>query len=145
MLKGLGVTLKYFFRPKVTELYPEVKPKLPPSVKSCFRLDPEKCIACGICANACPNRVITLKTEKDENNKKRLTDYEMNLQYCLYCGLCEESCPKKAIEIDQDFELAAYNRQNTKRKMYQASRENNSGAEGKDDQEEKADKGGSDA
>jgi len=142
LLKGLGVTLKYFFKPKVTELYPEVKPKLPPSVKSCFRLDPEKCIACGICAKACPNNVITVGTEKDENNKKRLTDYEMNLQYCLYCGLCEESCPTKAILIDQDFELSAYTRENTKKKMYQKCRVNTPDAEGEGD---KKDKGGSDA
>lgn len=160
MLKGLGVTIKYFFKPKVTELYPEVKPKLPPAVKSCFRLEEEKCIACGLCAKACPNNVITVTTEKDENNKKRLTGYEMNLQYCLYCGLCEESCPTDAIIIDQDFELAAYTREGTKKKMYQICRTNfpvieepgaSKGKEAEKDQVDQKDqldqgaKGGSDA
>lgn len=117
LLKGLGVTIKHFFAPKITELYPEVKPKLPASVKSRFRLDREKCISCGLCANACPNNVITLTTERDENKKKKLTGYEMNLQYCLYCGLCEESCPTNALVADQDFELAAYTRENTKKDL----------------------------
>ncbi|MDD2498102.1 MAG: NADH-quinone oxidoreductase subunit I [Desulfitobacteriaceae bacterium] len=122
LIKGLSVTIKHFFSPKITELYPEVKPKLPESVKADFDLDREKCIACGICANACPNKVITIETEKDENNKRRLKRYEMNMQYCLFCGLCAESCPTKAIITKQNFELAAYSRENTKRLLYQADK-----------------------
>jgi NADH-quinone oxidoreductase subunit I len=129
LLKGLGVTIKHFFQPKVTEKYPEVKPKLPPSVKSSFRLDPEKCTACGICANACPNKVISIKSAKDEKNKRYLTDYDMNLQYCLFCGLCEESCPQKALLIDQDFELAAYCREKTKRNLYKKAEEDKGGGD----------------
>lgn len=121
MLKGLAVTIKHFVQPAITQQYPEVKPKLPPSVKASFQLNREKCIACGICANACPNKVITVKSEKDENNKRRLTGYEMNMQYCLFCGLCAESCPANAIIIGQDFELAAYSRDDIKQRLVKAT------------------------
>ncbi|MGI6678942.1 MAG: NuoI/complex I 23 kDa subunit family protein [Dehalobacterium sp.] len=118
LLKGLGVTFQHYVAPKVTQEYPEVKPDLPPAVKSCFRIEPDKCISCGMCVRACPNDVITLKSEKNENNKKVLTEYIMNLQYCLFCGLCEESCPTDALFADQNFELAAYTRDDTKNVMY---------------------------
>jgi len=118
LIKGLAVTIKHYFAPKVTQLYPEVKPALPPTVKSSFGLNVDKCIACGLCAAACPNRVITVSTGKDENNKKKLTGHEMNMQYCLFCGLCVEACPTSAMIIEQDFELAAYSREATKRVLY---------------------------
>lgn len=114
LLKGLAITIKHFFQPAITELYPEVKPALPPTVKATFELDDPKCIACGICANACPNKVITVTSEKDENNKRKLTGYEMNMQYCLFCGLCVESCPTDAILVSQDFETAEFSREATK-------------------------------
>lgn len=119
LIKGLVVTIKHYFQPKVTQLYPEVMPTLPASVKSSFGMCPEKCIACGICAAACPNKVITVSTGKDENNKKKLTGYEMNMQYCMFCGLCVESCPTNAMTIEQDFELSAYHRSDTKRILFQ--------------------------
>lgn len=118
LLKGLGVTIKRYFSPKVTQAYPEVKPNLPPLVKSRFLLEAEKCIACGICAKACPNKVITVGSRRDENKKRILTSYDMNLQYCLYCGLCVESCPTQAIIIDQDFELSVFNRESTKQELF---------------------------
>lgn len=129
LVKGMGVTIRHFFSRKITELYPEVKPDLPPSVKASFDLDWEKCIACGICANACPNKVITVKSAKDENKKRYLTGYEMNMQYCMFCGLCAESCPAKAIILRQDFELAAYSREDTKRILFEAPENNDAGTE----------------
>lgn len=114
LLKGLAITIKHFFQPAITEQYPDVMPKLPSAVKSTFELEKAKCISCGICANACPNKVITVKSVKDENNKRQLAGYEMNLQYCLFCGLCVESCPTNAIIISQNFELASFDRADTK-------------------------------
>ncbi|MCR6546236.1 NuoI/complex I 23 kDa subunit family protein [Dehalobacterium formicoaceticum] len=145
LLKGLGVTFKHYVAPKVTQEYPEVKPNLPPAVKSRFRIDPEKCISCGMCVRACPNEVITLTSEKDENNKKVLTEYIMNLQYCLFCGLCEEICPTDAIAADQNFELAAYTRDNTKNIMYRKYPAGTSAVTPKAPTEEDAEDKGGDA
>lgn len=46
----------------------------------------DKCIACGKCANKCPQHCIQAGTP-----------YHILQQHCLHCGLCYEICPMKAI------------------------------------------------
>ncbi|GAW92853.1 NuoI/complex I 23 kDa subunit family protein [Calderihabitans maritimus] len=118
LLKGLGITLKHLFGKAVTEQYPDQRPNLSPRFHGSFALDVEKCIACGICAKACPNNVIKIASSKGENKKRRLDDYKIELGYCLFCGLCVESCPTDAINFTQDFELASYTRQDTVLHLY---------------------------
>ena len=113
LVKGLEITIKRFFSKKITELYPEVKPNLPARSHGSFILYPEKCIACGICANACPNGVIKVESYKNEEGKRALENYKMSLGYCLFCGLCVESCPTDAINFKTEFELACFNRDDT--------------------------------
>jgi pyruvate formate lyase activating enzyme len=50
---------------------------------------PAKCIQCGTCVMACPEKAITLTLEGI------ITDDEL----CKMCGKCAEACPTKAIEI----------------------------------------------
>ncbi len=47
----------------------------------------EKCIQCGICAEKCPQKVIT-----------EGTPYKISQNNCLHCGICYENCPVKAIK-----------------------------------------------
>ncbi|MHB8076828.1 NuoI/complex I 23 kDa subunit family protein [Desulfosporosinus fructosivorans] len=108
LLTGLGITLKHMIRPKITEFYPEVKPNLSTRVRSSMGLQPDKCISCNMCVMACPNEVIKLTSEKDENNKKRLKSYHMDVGRCLFCGMCTEVCPTKAITVTQEYENAVY-------------------------------------
>lgn len=108
LLQGLGITFKHMLKPNVTEFYPEVKPNLPENVRSSMGLEPSKCISCGLCANACPNKVISLTSEKDENNKKILKTYNMDLGRCLFCGMCTEACPTAALKVTQEYENAVY-------------------------------------
>lgn len=108
LFQGLGITFKRMVGPNITEFYPEEKPKLPSKVRSSMALQPEKCITCNMCANACPNSVIQLTSEKNENNKKVLKTYHMNLGRCLFCGMCVEACPTKALSVTQEFENAVY-------------------------------------
>ena len=111
LIKGLEITIGKFFGKKVTEKYPEVYPNLFERFHGSFKLNLNKCIACGICANACPNKVIEITSEKDENNKKKLTGYKVKIGQCLFCGLCVESCPPKALKNSTDFELSCYRRE----------------------------------
>jgi len=118
LLNGLRVTLGHLFEKNITQQYPEEHPKLPLRSRCSFKLDSEKCISCSICALSCPNRVINVESYKDENNKKYLTKYDMQLEYCLFCGLCVESCPSKALQVTSDFELSAYSRAETKLTLF---------------------------
>ena len=111
LLKGLSITIKRFLGPKIAEGYPEEKPTLPLRTRSSIVLEPEKCISCGLCVNVCPNQVINLTSEKDENNKKVLKTYYMNFGRCLLCGLCTEACPTSALKLSQEFENAVYQRE----------------------------------
>lgn len=108
LLKGLSITIKHFFEKKITQQYPEERPVLPDRFKGSLTLKVPKCIACGLCANSCPNHVIKIESEKDENNKKKLTGYKVMLERCLFCGFCVEACPTKALLWTKDFELTKF-------------------------------------
>jgi len=118
LINGLRVTLGHLFEKNITQQYPEEHPKLPPRSHCSFQLDSEKCTSCGICALSCPNRVINIESYKDENKKRHLSNYEMELGYCLFCGLCVESCPSKALQVTSDFELSVYSRAKTKLTLF---------------------------
>lgn len=109
IIGGLGITLKHFFRKKVTVQYPEVKRDFAPVYRGWHVLKRdeqgrENCTACGLCAVACPAEAITMTAAErkpgEENlysEEKYASVYEINMLRCIYCGLCEEACPKEAI------------------------------------------------
>lgn len=119
LLKGLKVTAEHLFGKTITEQYPERKPKLPPRSHGFFVFEPDKCTSCGLCSLSCPNEVITVSSERDENKKRVLTGYVMNLAYCLYCGLCVEACPSDCLHVDSKFDLSSYRREDTNYVFYQ--------------------------
>ena len=111
LVKGLGVTLKHFFRREITEQYPDVMPELPERYRGRLQFDPTKCIACGQCINVCPNNVLSMETFRDANTKKRkLTSFTIDFQYCMICNLCVEACPVSTLYFNQDFELSVADR-----------------------------------
>lgn len=114
---GMGVTLKEFFKPKVTEYYPHETPTLPKRFRGHIELigDDEgkpKCIVCGLCERACPSNCITLAGEKPEGAKKKvLTKYKLDFTLCSLCGSCVESCNFGAIRFSREYNLVSRNKE----------------------------------
>jgi len=102
LLKGMAVTLRYFFKRKITVQYPEEE--TPTSVRfrglHALRRYPngeERCIACKLCEAVCPAAAITIESEPRADGSRRTTKYEIDLFKCIYCGFCEEACPVDSI------------------------------------------------
>ncbi len=111
IVKGLLITIKHFFRKKVTIHYPEQVREMSPVYRGQHQLKRdeqgrENCTACGLCALSCPAEAITMKAAERKPNEKHLYReekyaeiYEINMLRCIFCGLCEEACPKDAIYL----------------------------------------------
>ncbi len=102
--QGLGVTLRYFFRPKFTINYPEEKTPKSPRFRGLHALrrypnGEERCIACKLCEAVCPALAITIDSTQRDDGSRRTTRYDIDLFKCIYCGFCEESCPVDSIVL----------------------------------------------
>ncbi len=111
LIVGLSVTLRYFFKPKVTINYPFEKGPLSPRFRGehALRRYPngeERCIACKLCEAICPAQAITIEAEPREDGSRRTTRYDIDMTKCIYCGFCQEACPVDAIVEGPNFEFA---------------------------------------
>lgn len=110
---GLKRTLSHFWRnlKDTSNLdfveYPNEAPKdITPRYRGLHRLllDDKgelKCVACEMCATACPAKCISIQADERENEKEKIpVKFSIDLLECVYCGFCVEACPKDAIRMD---------------------------------------------
>jgi NADH-quinone oxidoreductase subunit I len=117
ILRSIWLTFLHTFSKRVTVRYPEQMPPLPARYRGRIILSrdadgQERCVACNLCACACPVDCISLQAAVDEKGRKYPEFFRINFSRCIFCGMCEEACPTYAIQLIPDFELGEYNRQN---------------------------------
>jgi len=105
--KPFKVVMKNLFQKPMTLQFPYEKNEPVDGFRGRLLLDLEKCIGCGSCVRACPNRALTLvelsqetKLENPGKNKKGVYP-KFYQSRCGYCALCVESCPVDALHTTQ--------------------------------------------
>jgi heterodisulfide reductase subunit A len=74
-------------------------------------ISPERCIACGICAELCPSEPKAIYPPAPEAIP---FSYTLNESQCLRfrgedCSLCSDNCPTEAINFDRETEIQELN------------------------------------
>ena len=115
---GLWVVLREMIRFDIhTVSYPEEKMPIGPryraihEMKRLWESDAERCIGCGLCEKICISNCIKMDTKIDENSRKEVSEYTINLGRCIFCGYCAEVCPELAITHGGDYENASDQRE----------------------------------
>ena len=96
VLAGFRITLRHFFKKKVTMQYPEEKWTVPADYRGAPYLvkDPEgrtKCVSCQLCEFICPPKAIRITPPGP--------------------AYCQEVCPEEAIFLMKDYSLTGLTRE----------------------------------
>jgi NADH-quinone oxidoreductase subunit I len=115
-LRTIWLVFLHAFRKRETVLYTEEKPSIPPRWRGRIILsrDPdggERCVACYLCAVACPVSCIALQATEAADGRRYPAFFRINFSRCIFCGYCEEACPTCAIQLTTDFEMGEYRRE----------------------------------
>ncbi|MBV9072338.1 MAG: NADH-quinone oxidoreductase subunit NuoI [Acidobacteria bacterium] len=125
---GMAITFREMFQPTVVENYPDGPgPLRGAKFQERFRglhvlqrdeNGLEKCVACFLCAAACPANCIYIEAAENtaENRisgaERYASVYNIDYNRCIFCGYCVEACPTDAITHGHGFELATFNATN---------------------------------
>ena len=120
IVKGMSVTMKEMMSPTVTENYPDEPAKLQERYRGVHVLQRdenglEKCVACFLCAAACPSNCIYIEAKENtetvriSGGERYAQVYNIDYNRCIFCGYCVEACPTDAITHGHGFEVASYN------------------------------------
>ena len=117
--KGMSITLGEMMNPTITEDYPDSPPKFQERYRGAHVLQRdenglEKCVACFLCAAACPADCIYIEAAENTDQlrisggERYAKVYNIDYNRCIFCGFCVEACPTDAITHGHGFELASY-------------------------------------
>ena len=114
IIKGVGTQIRsiamifsHSWRKRDTLCYPEESVYTAPRYRGRIVLtrDPdgdERCVACNLCAVACPVSCISLQKSEREDGRWYPEFFRINFSRCIFCGMCEEACPTTAIQLTPD-------------------------------------------
>ena len=117
--RGMGGTFKEMLSPTITEDYPDAPPKFQERFRGVHVLERdadglEKCVACFLCAAACPANCIYIEAAENTDevrisgSERYAKVYNIDYSRCIFCGYCVEACPTDAITHGHGFEIASY-------------------------------------
>jgi NADH-quinone oxidoreductase subunit I len=118
--KGMSITFKEMISPDITETYPDEPAKFEERYRGKHVLQRdengmEKCVACFLCAAACPANCIYIEAAENTDQvrisggERYAKTYNIDYNRCIFCGYCVEACPTDAITHGHGFENASYN------------------------------------
>jgi len=126
--KGMSITFKEMLEPTQVENYPDGPgplrgAKFEQRFRGAHELQRdenglEKCVACFLCAAACPSNCIFIeaadntKEVRISSSERYAKTYNIDYNRCIFCGYCVEACPTDAITHGHGFELASFNATN---------------------------------
>ena len=105
IIGGFKVTLRHFFKKKVTMQYPEERWVVPEGYRGAPYLvkDQEgrtKCVSCQLCEFVCPPKAIRITppgpagAPEAGNVEKAPKEFEINMLRCIFCGYLPGSLPR---------------------------------------------------
>lgn len=111
IVSPMRVTGKYMVSRPFTVMYPREKAVVKKEWRGLHGLYYNKCIGCGLCRMACPNKCIDYIYPEgiDPRDRKNMTKRRPAIDWghCIFCGLCVEACPTRAIHHTSQYKVLA--------------------------------------
>ncbi|HEX2916419.1 MAG TPA: NADH-quinone oxidoreductase subunit I [Chloroflexia bacterium] len=114
--RGMGVTLRNFFKKPITVQYPKQMRNFHPRFRGAVgfvrdqETGKERCVGCGLCSAVCPANCLTVVPGVDEHGIRNAKIYLYDMSRCVFCAMCVEVCPELALVMTHEFELGVDDR-----------------------------------